>query len=130
MRLGPTDSCSAGTLNGWKTCRRSSSASASSEGVVVMGLLGLRSIARYANLDKSGARCRIRPGAVPMSTALSLELTDRSLLREELLIDGAWVGGAAGARDVVTDPATGQLVGEVARGTRADARRAIEAADA
>ncbi len=65
-----------------------------------------------------------------MSTALRPELADRSLLREQLFIDGAWVDGAGGERDDVTDPATGELIAQVARGTRTDARRAIEAADA
>ncbi|MDO8209036.1 NAD-dependent succinate-semialdehyde dehydrogenase [Conexibacter sp. CPCC 206217] len=65
-----------------------------------------------------------------MSTALHLDLNDRALLRDQLLIGGEWVDGAAGARDDVTDPATGGLVGQVAAGTRADARRAIELADA
>ena len=65
-----------------------------------------------------------------MSTAFRLDLTDPALLREQLLISGEWVDGAEAARDAVIDPASGQVVAEVARGTREDARRAIEAADA
>ncbi|MBX5440196.1 MAG: NAD-dependent succinate-semialdehyde dehydrogenase [Solirubrobacteraceae bacterium] len=65
-----------------------------------------------------------------MSTAFELALTDRSLLREQLLVNGEWVDGEHGERDPVLDPATGEQIASVARGTRADARRAIEAADA
>jgi succinate-semialdehyde dehydrogenase/glutarate-semialdehyde dehydrogenase len=62
-------------------------------------------------------------------TVLALDLTDRSLLREQLFVAGAWVDGAGG-RDEVTDPATGDVVAHVARATREDARNAILAADA
>jgi succinate-semialdehyde dehydrogenase/glutarate-semialdehyde dehydrogenase len=64
-----------------------------------------------------------------MSLAVRPDLTDRSLLRERLLIGGEWVEGASGERDAVTDPATGEVVARVERGTRADVRRAIAAAD-
>ncbi|HEY4276819.1 MAG TPA: NAD-dependent succinate-semialdehyde dehydrogenase [Conexibacter sp.] len=64
-----------------------------------------------------------------MSTLFPLDLTDRSLLREQLLIGGEWVDGGDGERDDVRDPATGQAVAHVARGTRADAQRAIELAN-
>jgi succinate-semialdehyde dehydrogenase/glutarate-semialdehyde dehydrogenase len=66
-----------------------------------------------------------------MSTATHLDLTDRALLRDQLLIGGEWVDGADRARDDVIDPATGEVIAQVAAGTREDARRAIElAADA
>jgi succinate-semialdehyde dehydrogenase/glutarate-semialdehyde dehydrogenase len=65
-----------------------------------------------------------------MTTAIHPPLTDPTLLREQLLIDGEWVDGAGGEREPVTDPATGEVVAEVAVGTRADAVRAIEAAHA
>jgi succinate-semialdehyde dehydrogenase/glutarate-semialdehyde dehydrogenase len=65
-----------------------------------------------------------------MPTAIHPPLTDPTLLREQLLIDGEWVDGAGGEREPVTDPATGEIVAEVAVGTRADAVRAIEAAHA
>jgi len=62
-----------------------------------------------------------------MPTAFELPLTDRALLREQLLVAGEWVEGEGGERDAVLDPATGERIASVARGTRADARRAIEA---
>jgi succinate-semialdehyde dehydrogenase/glutarate-semialdehyde dehydrogenase len=65
-----------------------------------------------------------------MTTALHPPLTDPTLLREQLLIAGAWVDGAGGEREPVTDPATGEVVAEVAVGTRADAVAAIAAAHA
>ncbi|MCZ8133032.1 MAG: NAD-dependent succinate-semialdehyde dehydrogenase [Steroidobacteraceae bacterium] len=55
-------------------------------------------------------------------------LTDFTLLRDGLLIDGAWVEASDGARFEVTDPATSAVLARVAQGTRADARRAIDAA--
>jgi len=65
-----------------------------------------------------------------MPTAFELPLTDRALLREQLLVAGEWVEGEGGERDAVLDPATGERIASVARGTRADARRAIEGAAA
>ena len=55
-----------------------------------------------------------------------LNLKDPSLLREQCLIDGQWVG--AGQSIAVTNPATGEQVASVPRLGAADARRAIEAA--
>ncbi|MEI2414809.1 NAD-dependent succinate-semialdehyde dehydrogenase [Orrella sp. JC864] len=54
-------------------------------------------------------------------------LQDKSLLKTQAYIDGAWTD-AAGRFDV-TDPATGQLLAQVANLGPADCRRAIEAAD-
>jgi succinate-semialdehyde dehydrogenase/glutarate-semialdehyde dehydrogenase len=64
-----------------------------------------------------------------MSTVQHPPLADRSLLRDRLLIAGTWVGGSAGDVDAVRDPATGEEIAHVARGTRDDARTAIAAAD-
>jgi succinate-semialdehyde dehydrogenase/glutarate-semialdehyde dehydrogenase len=46
-----------------------------------------------------------------------------------LLIDGRWVPGQDGARFVVDDPATGEIIASVAVGSAADALRARAAAD-
>jgi succinate-semialdehyde dehydrogenase/glutarate-semialdehyde dehydrogenase len=62
--------------------------------------------------------------------AVSARLRDESLLRSELLVDGAWVEAASGERFGVRDPADGSLVATVASATRADVRRAVAAADA
>ena len=55
-----------------------------------------------------------------------LNLKDPSLLREQCLIDGQWVG--AGQTITVTNPATGARVASVPKLGAAEARRAIEAA--
>jgi succinate-semialdehyde dehydrogenase / glutarate-semialdehyde dehydrogenase len=47
-----------------------------------------------------------------------------------LYIDGEWRSAATGKTFAVTNPATGEVVGEVADGTEDDARAAIGAADA
>ena len=47
-----------------------------------------------------------------------------------MLIDGAWCDAASGATVEATSPATGESLGAVADGSRADARRAIAAANA
>jgi succinate-semialdehyde dehydrogenase/glutarate-semialdehyde dehydrogenase len=46
----------------------------------------------------------------------------------QLFIDGEWRDAAAGGRFVVDDPASGELIAEVADGSAADARAAIDAA--
>ena len=58
-----------------------------------------------------------------------LTLQDRSLLRTDSFIDGAWTGADTGARFQVTNPATGEVLAEIADVTDREARRAIEAAD-
>lgn len=45
-----------------------------------------------------------------------------------LLIDGAWVQGSAGETIAVTDPATGERIGAVAKATRSDLDRALASA--
>lgn len=57
-----------------------------------------------------------------------MDLHDRTLLRSEALIDGAWVVADSGATFPVTDPATGRELGTVPRCGRTETRRAIEAA--
>ena len=46
-----------------------------------------------------------------------------------MLIDGAWVAARSGATFTAESPATGEAIGEVPKGDRDDARRAIEAAN-
>jgi succinate-semialdehyde dehydrogenase/glutarate-semialdehyde dehydrogenase len=57
-----------------------------------------------------------------------LKLTDEKLLRRDAYIDGAWVG--APARFKVDDPATGDVLAEVADLGEAETRAAIERAHA
>jgi acyl-CoA reductase-like NAD-dependent aldehyde dehydrogenase len=46
-----------------------------------------------------------------------------------MFVDGAWVSSASGQTFTAESPATGEAIGEVPRGTREDARRAIAAAN-
>jgi succinate-semialdehyde dehydrogenase/glutarate-semialdehyde dehydrogenase len=57
-----------------------------------------------------------------------LKLADSRLLKREAYIDGAWSAAEGGARYAVKNPATDEVIAEVANGGEADARRAIEAA--
>lgn len=50
--------------------------------------------------------------------------------RQLLYLDGRWVEAEDGRTFTVTDPATGEAVAEVADASPADARRAVEAAEA
>jgi acyl-CoA reductase-like NAD-dependent aldehyde dehydrogenase len=47
-----------------------------------------------------------------------------------MFVDGEWCDAASGATTEATSPATGESLGQVAEGDRADARRAIAAANA
>jgi succinate-semialdehyde dehydrogenase/glutarate-semialdehyde dehydrogenase len=47
-----------------------------------------------------------------------------------MFIDGAWIAAESGATFNSVSPSTGQVIGAVAEGTRADAQRAIDAANA
>ncbi|HKD21894.1 MAG TPA: aldehyde dehydrogenase family protein, partial [Rhizomicrobium sp.] len=57
-----------------------------------------------------------------------LKLADSRLLKSETYIDGAWSEAQGGARYAVRNPATDEVIAEVANGGEADARRAVEAA--
>lgn len=46
----------------------------------------------------------------------------------EMLIDGAWMGTSDGSVDEIHNPATGELIDVVPRGTAADVQRAVSAA--
>jgi succinate-semialdehyde dehydrogenase/glutarate-semialdehyde dehydrogenase len=57
-------------------------------------------------------------------------LKDARLLRDQAYIDGAWVGAKSGATFSVTDPATGQVIGQVPDQDQDDALAATAAAEA
>lgn len=61
-------------------------------------------------------------------TTVASQITDPKLAREFSYVDGAWVAAADGATFSVTDPATGQVIGQVAELGRADARTALDSA--
>ncbi len=58
------------------------------------------------------------------------KLKDPKLLRNQCYIDGQWVEAEEGKTVPVTNPATGELLGTVPNMGAAEARRAIEAANA
>jgi len=58
-----------------------------------------------------------------------LGLTDPTLLRQQCLIDGAWIGADEAGSIAVTDPATGAVIGYVPDCGRAETARAIAAAE-
>lgn len=60
---------------------------------------------------------------------MTLELADRTLLREAALIDGEWVSEAGRASLKVCNPSTGETVGLVPDCTADETERAIAAAD-
>src|SRR5437868_2197041 len=57
-----------------------------------------------------------------------LKLDNNSLLRDAAFIDGSWRGARSGARFPVKNPATGEIIAEVADLAEDDVREAIEAA--
>ena len=58
-----------------------------------------------------------------------LKLDNNTLLRDQAYIDGKWRAAASGARFAVKNPATGEVIAEVADLLEDDVRVAIEAAD-
>ncbi|WP_310634085.1 NAD-dependent succinate-semialdehyde dehydrogenase [Paraburkholderia sp.] len=64
-----------------------------------------------------------------MTQAVLLPLQDRDLLRQAMLIDGAWVQADNGQTLDVRNPATGELVARVPNGGAEETRRAIAAAE-
>src|SRR6185437_3867037 len=62
-------------------------------------------------------------GGFPM-----LKLDNKALLRDAAYIDGEWRGARSGARFAVRNPATGEVIAEIADLSEEDVREAIEAA--
>ncbi|TAN49192.1 MAG: NAD-dependent succinate-semialdehyde dehydrogenase [Rhodospirillales bacterium] len=59
-----------------------------------------------------------------------MRLTDQTLLRTQAYIDGAWVAADNGGSFAVTDPASGKELARVPELGKAEAERAVRAADA
>lgn len=55
-----------------------------------------------------------------------IALKDQSLLQQDLFIDGTWVPSSSGKRAPVTNPATGEVIANVAMAEKEDVQRAIE----
>src|SRR4029077_17976819 len=47
---------------------------------------------------------------------------------KKMFVDGQWIDSESGKHFDATSPATGEVIAQVPKGTRADARKAIEAA--
>lgn len=60
---------------------------------------------------------------------MKLQLNDSSLLQTKAFIAGEWVDGDAGETFAVTNPATGEVIAEVASVGQAETARAIDAAE-
>jgi succinate-semialdehyde dehydrogenase/glutarate-semialdehyde dehydrogenase len=59
---------------------------------------------------------------------MNLTLTRPDLIRSQSFLDGQWVDASDGRRMPVTNPATGDIIGEVPDCTPEDARAAVDAA--
>lgn len=59
-----------------------------------------------------------------------MKLSDPTLLKSDLFIDGQWLSPRGRARFAVTNPATGASIADVVKGNGDDAKTAIAAADA
>ncbi len=58
-----------------------------------------------------------------------MQLNDSSLLRRQAFVDGSWIDADDGATFTVTNPATGDVIADVAKCGADETRRAIEAAE-
>ncbi len=61
---------------------------------------------------------------------MSIQISDKVLVKTQAYINGQWVNADQGETLAVTNPATGEVIAEVAKCSTAETRRAIEAADA
>jgi len=58
-----------------------------------------------------------------------MQISDQGLLKTQAYVNGQWIDADSGATLVVTNPANGETVAEVAKCGTAETRRAIEAAN-
>ena len=65
-----------------------------------------------------------------VSEQKKLNLKDPSLLRQQCYLNGAWCDADNKAAFDVTNPATGEVIGQVPKMGAAETRRAIDAANA
>ena len=61
---------------------------------------------------------------------MTIQLSDQALLKTQAYIDGQWQDADSGETVAVSNPATGEVIAEVAKCSTAETRRAIEAANA
>ncbi|MEN9517274.1 MAG: hypothetical protein RLZZ159_1140 [Actinomycetota bacterium] len=60
------------------------------------------------------------------NSVTTIALKDKSLLQQDLFIDGAWVPSSSGKRAPVTNPATGEVIANIAMAEKEDVQRAID----
>src|SRR5258706_1260571 len=60
----------------------------------------------------------------------AISLKDKGLFRDRAYVNGAWIEADAKGRIDVSNPATGEVIGSVPKMSAAEARRAIDAANA
>ena len=65
-----------------------------------------------------------------VETAKSIGMKDAALFRQQVYIDGKWVDADSGETTAITNPSTGEVLGTVPKCGAAEAKRAIEAANA
>ena len=68
--------------------------------------------------------------AAPASVALEPAVSSFVSRKHKMLINGKWVESASGKRFPTFNPATGEVLSEVAEGDREDINRAVKAARA
>ena len=61
---------------------------------------------------------------------MTIQLSDQALLKTQAYINGQWQDADSGATVPVTNPATGEVIAEVAKCSTDETRRAVEAAEA
>ena len=59
-----------------------------------------------------------------------MQLRDINLFQQQCLVAGSWIDADSGATSIITNPATGEMLGHVPELDAAETRRAIEAAQA
>src|SRR5439155_1544400 len=72
-------------------------------------------------------QARVRPRQAPHEWSPSMTI-DVARSVKKMFIAGAWVESESGEHFDAESPATGEVIAEVPKGTRADAQRAVEAA--
>ena len=63
-------------------------------------------------------------------TAKSIGMKDPALFRQQVYIDGKWLDADSGETTAITNPSTGKVLGTVPNCGAAEAKRAIEGANA
>jgi succinate-semialdehyde dehydrogenase/glutarate-semialdehyde dehydrogenase len=58
-----------------------------------------------------------------------MQISDQSLLRTQAYVDGQWIDADSGEKLAVLNPASGEIIAEIAKCGTAETRRAIEAAE-